>query len=145
MSLKKDNKHQTTFDLTAYEYNDILNELRPLIDRYFVRYGINVSVTGIKLTNRSNNIAAILALTNKKTLWSFKYSFLNPENWEAHQLQSSAKPIEIVELTHLRSNFIEFQGMTESEADEACLKFFIDASTCLHKEEHEKRLKSKHK
>lgn len=55
-------------------------------------------------------------------------------------MQSSAKPVETIELRNLRSNFIEIQGMSEVEADEACLKFFLESTTCLQKEEHFQRL-----
>lgn len=140
---EQNNKKQ--FALVDYDYNFILYELRPLIERYFRRENTDLSIFGIKVINRAEDIASLLVLTTKKTLWSFKYNFVNPENWEVHKLQSSAKPVEIVELRNLRSNFIEIQGMSPVEADEACLKFFIDSSTCLQKEERAKLLEESKK
>ena len=131
-------KNNTNFSLVNYEYSFILSELRPLVEHYFRRSNTKLRVLGIKVIDRSDDIASILVLTSMKTLWSFKYSFSNPENWENHKLQSSAKTVETVELHNLRTNFIEFQGMTIAEADEACLKFFLESNTCLQREEHAK-------
>lgn len=129
------------FDLTNYEYRFIMSELRPLVEHYFFRNRNDLSIVGIKLINRDDNVATLLVFTNQRTLWSFKYTFANPDNWEIHKLQSSAKMIEITELINLRTNFIEIQGMSESEANEAALKFFIESTTCLQKEEHSKLVK----
>lgn len=127
-----------TFNLMNYDYTFIMSELRPLVERYFRRSGTDTNILGVKLISRDNNIASILVFTNKKTLWSFKYKFVNPENWEVHKLQSSGKHTDIMELKNLRSNFIDIQGMSEVEADEACLKFYLESTTCLQKEERAK-------
>lgn len=123
------------FNLCNYEYGVIVGEMRPIMERYFRREDLNVGVFDLKLIDRSNNIANFLVITTNFQLWTFQFEFSHPDRWEHHELQSSCHPIVQNELEGVRRNFIEIQGMSEIQANAACMKFFSEATTCLEKEE----------
>ncbi|MCI8273404.1 MAG: hypothetical protein HFJ55_04910 [Clostridia bacterium] len=128
--------------LLKTSYKNIVEEIKPLIDRYLRHDDPNVSLFGIKLIEREELSASFLVIASNKMLWSFKYEFVHPENWDVHPLQSSAKVVEHDELHSIRQNFTGLQGMTEQEADDASMKFFLDSPTCLQREELKAKIAS---
>lgn len=122
-----------SFSLANYGYTYILEELRPLIERYFKRYAKNLHVFGIKIVDRSDDIASILVLTNTLTLWSFKYSFSHPEKWHQHELQSSARLIDASEHA-MCEHYLRIYGRNEVLAGRACYQFYSNSPNCLEKE-----------
>lgn len=127
------NNSKSPFSLKNYNYIYMTSELKPLVERHLKRF-LNLSVIGFKIVSRENNTAIILVLTNIYTLWSFTYTFLNPEKWPAHELQSSAKLMDAHEHRSLRNHYIESQGMSEIQASKACLEFFEKSNTFVEKE-----------
>lgn len=132
------------FDPRDCQYDELIKEMRPVINRYLSHVDLNLSCFDLKIIERGLEkfdddeeevgFATFLVLDTQNSIWTFKYKFPHPERWEQHGIQASSVRLEANEFTALKASFLELH-MSEEEADKAITHHYMEAPLCLQKEE----------
>lgn len=117
----------------VYTYSDVKREIEPIVEKHLSTFDIKLAY--LKVTDFSQEHLIVLAISKDYRLWKLEYTLYNPYKWQKHVIQSSAKLKEnsLRELKGVRQTFTEIQGFNEEEANQACLKFFLESKTFCQK------------
>lgn len=107
------------FQSHNYSYQDLADEIKPLVMHKCKAEDIDFADMKIIKFNRKE--FHVLVLTCGYKLWKFEFEMLNPERWNVHVIQSSAKVLHIYELLNSKAT------TNQKALKEECLDFFESA------------------
>ena len=115
------------FDLKEYDMKEMATEVKPVVERCLLQEGAENAY--FKIIEVDKQEFVVLVITKTCTLWRIEFVLENPEKWESNPVQSSARVHKCIELTELRRDFEELQGLSSEETNKAMLNFFMEAKS----------------